>query len=220
MPIIETFIAGVAAVAAIAETAVEVAVTVGMAIDAVKAIGNVLVSVGRSIGIIRPTENVESLGDRAIQASEQGIKPEDFDKWDDYARKLQEIKLDPERSAQISEEDKIKAGTKVAAGIATEELGTVYSKMMFELPNNLIQYSSSLENSVNIYSELLRGIGTDVQSVKDALDVISRRNISSNAIENGIRYISDACRNADPTLSEAKINEQTSKIIFGDEQNG
>ena len=80
MPIIETFIAGVAAVAAIAETAVEVAVTVGMAIDAVKAIGNVLVSVGRSIGIIRPTENVESLGDRAIQASEQGIKPEDFDK--------------------------------------------------------------------------------------------------------------------------------------------
>lgn len=77
-----------------------------------KTVANVVLGV---LGIFRPGEDVEDMGDRAMQAAEQGIRPEKFDSFDEYMAEIRNFQLDPEKSASRSSDEKLMAGLAVGA---------------------------------------------------------------------------------------------------------
>lgn len=62
----------------------------------------------QALGIIGPDENAKELGDKAIQAEEEGITPENYDSYEEYMDAVRKFELDPEKSEQIEDEDKLK----------------------------------------------------------------------------------------------------------------
>lgn len=78
----------------------------------VKAIANVVLSV---LTIFKPGEDVEDMGDRALQAAEQGIKPDKFDTFDEYMAEIRNFRLDPEKSSSLSSIEKLAAGLAIGA---------------------------------------------------------------------------------------------------------
>ncbi|MFV3306050.1 hypothetical protein ACNFBT_12290 [Pseudomonas sp. NY15181] len=70
--------------------------------------------------VFKPSEQLDEMGDRTIQAAEKGIKPDDFDNFEEYMDKIRAFELDPKRSAEISSEQKYAAGLMVG-GLALDD---------------------------------------------------------------------------------------------------
>jgi hypothetical protein len=77
-----------------------------------KVIANALLT---ALDIFKPGEDVEAMGDRALQAAEQGIKPDQFDSFDEYLAEIRNFRLDPEKSSSLSGAEKLAAGLAIGA---------------------------------------------------------------------------------------------------------
>lgn len=78
-----------------------------------QSIGKIATGLMQSLGIIKPKENVEELGERAMQAASKGITPERFEKFDEYMKELRDFDLDAAISQKRKPEEKIVAGLAV-----------------------------------------------------------------------------------------------------------
>ncbi len=79
------------------------------------AINAIATSVTRVLGILLPHENMEETGERALQAADQGIRPENFQKFDDYMNELRNFELDPEKASKRAPLEKLMAGLAVTS---------------------------------------------------------------------------------------------------------
>lgn len=70
-----------------------------------------------ALNLFRPDEKVEDIGDRALQASDQDIKPEKFPNFEQYMNALRNFDINPSVSEKTSQ------ATKVVAGMAVATLG-------------------------------------------------------------------------------------------------
>lgn len=85
---------------------------------AVKAIATFANALLHILAIFRPDENVQDMGERALQAAEQGITLDGFESFDEYMAALRDFELDPELADKYSPAEKLVAGLGVAtAGI-------------------------------------------------------------------------------------------------------
>lgn len=73
----------------------------------------------QGLGILNPDEKIDDLGERALQASERGIRIEEFDRFDDYLDSLRNFELDPDKASRRSAAEKITSG--LAVGTAAVE---------------------------------------------------------------------------------------------------
>lgn len=64
----------------------------------------------QGLGILKPDEKVEELGERALQAAEQGITMDQFEDFEGYTDALHNFELDPEKAAGRSTAEKLTAG--------------------------------------------------------------------------------------------------------------
>lgn len=85
--------------------------TVSPALGVVGRFANGFVS---ALGIFKPEEKVEDIGDRALQAADKGITLEKFDKFDEYLDKLRNFDISPKATAERSMAEKMTAGLGVA----------------------------------------------------------------------------------------------------------
>lgn len=70
------------------------------------------------LAIFKPDETVDDMGERAMQAAEDGITPDKFENFDEYMAELRSFELDPEVAEKRSTVEKITAGLGIAtAGI-------------------------------------------------------------------------------------------------------
>mgnify|MGYP001344882352 CR=1 FL=1 len=70
------------------------------------------------LAIFKPDETVDDMGERAMQAAEDGITPDKFENFDEYMAELRSFELDPEVAEKRSKVEKITAGLGIAtAGI-------------------------------------------------------------------------------------------------------
>ena len=86
-------------------------------------VASIITGILKGLGIIDSGETPEDLGDKAIQAEESGIKPEDFDSYEEYVKAVQAFETDPEKSAQITENQKIEKGMEITTKVAVERFG-------------------------------------------------------------------------------------------------
>jgi hypothetical protein len=84
----------------------------GEVIGTVKTIANSVLTV---LGVFKAGEDVEQMGERALQAAQHGIKPEGFETFDEYMTEIRNFKLDPEQSANRSSVEKVSAGLAIGA---------------------------------------------------------------------------------------------------------
>ena len=87
--------------------------------------------ISKILGMLEPNETTEDIGDRAIQAQEAGISPEDYATYKEYMVAIKSFELDPKKSAEYSETEKMLAGVGVQYwgfeekfGVGTGELLT------------------------------------------------------------------------------------------------
>ena len=64
----------------------------------------------QGLGILKPDETIENMGNRALQAADQGITIDKFDKFEDYMNALRKFELNPEISNKKSTTEKLVAG--------------------------------------------------------------------------------------------------------------
>ncbi len=79
--------------------------------------------IGKILGVQEPGEDTEDIGDRAIQAQEAGISPEDYATYKEYSAAIKNFELDPKRSAEISDLDKKLAGIATQAWAYEDKFG-------------------------------------------------------------------------------------------------
>ena len=90
-------------------------VFISLALEVTKLVGKILTELVKALGIINPDENATDLGDKAIQAEAQGIVPEKYDNYQEYLNAVQNFELDPEKSKEIPEKDKLSKGVELIA---------------------------------------------------------------------------------------------------------
>ena len=83
------FIAGIVAAAT---SVTNVLVSVSLVLRDLKTIGNILVTLGKALGLIKPDIKVSELGDKALQS---GYNPEDYDSYLEYVNAVENYNLDP-----------------------------------------------------------------------------------------------------------------------------
>lgn len=66
--------------------------------------------IGRVLGIWGEKETTEEMGDRALQAQEADIRPENFETYEQYLKEIRGLELDPEKSKSYTQAEKIMAG--------------------------------------------------------------------------------------------------------------
>lgn len=112
---ISTAVSGIGS--ALSSFASTIGPVLGNIIDALKpiaeAIGNFANTFLQALGILKPDEQVEDLGERALQAAEADVILDRFDDFDSYMDALRKFELDPEVAAKRNPAEKLVAGLAV-----------------------------------------------------------------------------------------------------------
>ena len=99
-------------------------------------LGSALEGFFKALGLILPEDNVTNLGDKALQAEEEGIKPEKYDSYAEYLKAVESFETDPEKSLTINENDKLEKGLEVMVGVALEVYGPVIQDLLMIMAKN------------------------------------------------------------------------------------
>jgi len=148
-------------------------------------VGNIVSAVARIFEAFRPQETVEEMGDRAMQGAEDGIRPENFDSWNDYVARIRDLELKPELSERYTVEEKTSAGLAVAVRAMEAKL---------DLPNGALAGLQLLATLNPAYfgperlAALLRTTH-DIASVVDYVDgklgSVDRRDVEGTLLRTG-----------------------------------
>jgi len=87
-----------------------IAATISALAPVAESIGKFANAFLQGLGIFKPGEKAEDVGERALQAAAQGITLDKFEKLDDFMQTLRDFPLDPEVSAKRSQAEKLVAG--------------------------------------------------------------------------------------------------------------
>ena len=91
-------------------------------LEALKEVAKIANTVMQIVDIFKTGETVDDIGDRAMQAAEQGITPDKFSDYDQYVDELRSFELDEDKSAKASPMQKIVSGLAVASAALDEKL--------------------------------------------------------------------------------------------------
>ena len=171
------FISGLFAAATTIVKAVNIIAT------AVSAVTTIVTAVSKVLGLTQ-TDNPEELGQKALQAEEQNIRPEDFKSYAEYVKEVESLDLDPARVSKWSKEQKEAKALEVSASVFTEQFGVENTSAMFQeiakrpdffTPERTKQYFEvSQEKSIDLgkISDLINNKTTDVNKILEAKNLM------------------------------------------------
>mgnify|MGYP001274462706 CR=1 FL=1 len=139
--------------------------------------------IAKELGILQPEQNekdVEELGNKVIQADEKGIRPDKYKTYDEYMKEIENFKVDPVKTANIDQKDKLSKG-----------LGLLSTLVTMVKPD----YKSILEMSVNGLLPSMKAVA-DKTGVSDKMktDVMSVASNYMGALKNsgvGFKELAD-----------------------------
>jgi hypothetical protein len=123
------------------------------------ALGGMAGNLLKGLGIFGSDDpDVPEWGDRAMQAEEQKIFPDQFENFDDYMEKLRNFDLDPEKSKESNVEEKTFKGLEVSGRALEDKFNSPEGSMsnVFLLAGSNPDYFTSerfrslLESGINI----------------------------------------------------------------------
>ena len=117
------------------------------------------------VGLLKPEESIEEIGDKVLQSFDQDIKPADFSSYDEYISAIRNIKLDPEKSKEFNFGEKITAGTTVMAWGMEEKFGQGSSDLLA----HIIKDAPNIAKGEGYFTE--GRVQNILEKIKDVADV-------------------------------------------------
>lgn len=194
----------IAAIAAAATTVTKALAVVGLAVQGLKTIGNLLTSLGKALGLIKPETEVEELGDKAIQS---GYNPEDFDSYADYVKAVEEFDLDPEKSKLTTEEEKIKNGMELAAGVTIEKY------QGFPIEDFCVAVGQNPEYFTDAkMGEIAKLMQADGQHIPSILNYVNGSEKDGTKIQSVVDTLVSVEKNVNPGISDKEAYKQVMQL--------
>ena len=146
----------------------------GSAIGSALSMGNIMGSiisivdaVGRALGIWGAKETTDEMGDRALQAQEAGIQPENFETYEQYLKEIRGLELDPEKSQKYTMAEKIMAGM----GVCYWGLDGKYGKGAGDLLTHIVKdHEFFNEKRLGVYLDGVRSVADVARYFSGKLD--------------------------------------------------
>lgn len=181
-----------------------VKLTIGDLEKVFKVISAVIGAIADALGLKDEEETPEEIGMKAEEAEKEGVKPENFDTYEEYINHLREnIQLDKTKLENLSKEDKIKY---TAVGSAILVKG-IEEKEDLEIPGEFVAEIGRQNLSVEETKEYI-----NVFKEKD-LDLRDFADFLSGAIDKKLygtigRAIESAIKNLNPDMTEDQIDDK------------
>lgn len=176
------------------------------AIETVKEIGNALIAFAQELGLL-PELEITELGDRAIQAIDNGIVPENYSSIEDWVEVIgkDDWGYDSTLSANVSDSSKIVMGMGVIAGYLVDKFQEVPMKdFIISAPTILGIFTG--EKLVYL-AKLLFG---NVPLFCDVVRYLSGTEKNTSVIDRAIDILIDMEQEVDPTISD---DEAYDKVV-------
>ena len=194
----------IAAIAAAATTVAKTLAVVGLAVQGLKTIGNVLTSLGKALGLIKPETKVEDLGDKALQS---GYNPEDFDSYADYVKAVEDYDLDPEKSKLTTEEEKIQKGMELASGVTIEKYKD------FPITDLSIAVGQNPEYFTDAkMGEIAKLMQADGQNIPSILNYVNGTEKDSAKIQGTVDTLLGVEKAVDPSISDKEAYRNVMEV--------
>ena len=136
----------------------------------------------KGLGLIKPDEEVTDLGDKALQAEEEGIAPENYSTYEEYLKAIEDFDVDPEKSKEIDEGKKLEKGVEVITATLVERYGEVMGDLLLVIGKNQPYFMARMpfittvvRDTVTNFGDIARcflGTETDTKKVTDTLRVL------------------------------------------------
>lgn len=142
----------------------------------------ILSGIMKGLGLIKPDEEVTDLGDKALQAADDGITPEKYDTYEDYLKAIEDFDLDPEKSKDIDDGKKLEKGVEVITATLVERYGEVMGDFLLLIGKNQPYFlermpliTTVVRDSLANFGDIVRyiqGTETDTKKSNDTLRVL------------------------------------------------
>ena len=185
------FIAGIVAAAT---SVTNVLVSVSLVLRDLKTIGNILVTLGKALGLIKPDIKVSELGDKALQS---GYNPEDYDSYLEYVNAVENYNLDPEKSNLTTEEDKLKKAMELAVGVTIEKYENLPVQEFCIAVGENIKYFT--ESKIKEIGKLIQ---LDESNISRILNYINGTERDSKQIQRVVDTLMEVEKISNPEISE------------------
>jgi hypothetical protein len=185
------FIAGIVAAAT---SVTNVLVSVSLVLRDLKTIGNILVTLGKALGLIKPDIKVSELGDKALQS---GYNPEDYDSYLEYVNAVENYNLDPEKSNLTTEEDKLKKAMELAVGVTIEKYENLPVQEFCIAVGENIKYFTETK-----IKEIGKLIQLDESNISRILNYINGTERDSKQIQRVVDTLMEVEKISNPEVSE------------------
>ncbi len=168
-------------------------------------VATALTAFANALGIT-DEKDPEKLGDKIIQAEEEGIKPEKYEKYEDYMKAIDEFEIDEEKSKEIDTNAKLLRGVDAAAkGIQSK-----FPEHDVEGFINSIALSD--ENKEYFSSASFKEILNEIKDNPDVIDSLSKllqgKDMPEQEYYDVIDRLSTIEKRLDPSKSESEIAER------------
>lgn len=186
-------------------TAISVAVKVvsvigqlGIALKGLELIGRILVSVAKALGLIEDKKiETEELGDKALQAEAEGIKPENYKTYQEYMKAIEEFELDPEKSKNWTEKEKIAKGIEITSALLVDKYGPDIQDLIIEVAKNPEFFNTE---RVKEYIQIIEDKKISYSEISDYLDGNIRKFEHQDKVNNAMLEVE---KKVNPTISDA-----------------
>ena len=185
------FIAGIVAAAT---SVTNVLASVSLVLRDLKTIGNILVTLGKALGLIKPDIKVSELGDKALQS---GYNPEDYDSYLEYVNAVENYNLDPEKSNLTTEEDKLKKAMELAVGVTIEKYENLPVQEFCIAVGENIKYFTETK-----IKEIGKLIQLDESNISRILNYINGTERDSKQIQRVVDTLMEVEKISNPEISE------------------
>jgi hypothetical protein len=137
-------------------------------------VGGIFISIANAITVLAnilgltKTEKAENLGDKIIQAEDEGISPEHYESYAAYIKAIDDFEVDEEKSKAISQEEKIKKGLDASAKVLEEKFPDN------DITGLLTSATVSPENQEYFSSDRFKEIAKEIEKNPDLIDSLSK----------------------------------------------
>jgi len=140
------------------------------------------------VGIDKDEDDIEEIGDRALQAEEKGIKPENFEKAEDWFNEIEKDDwgYNPEKNKDLDPREKMSKGIEVSATLCAEKLpndlhmdvffNTVFMNSEMFSPEMMSELGKVANNNIDDFRKIVNymsGKTDNFAEIKEARDLLT-----------------------------------------------
>ncbi|WP_129727911.1 hypothetical protein [Ectobacillus funiculus] len=134
----------ISALVGIVSVAVSVAESLTVITTAISIVAHTVISVCKALGLIEnPEIKTEDLGEKALVAEEEGLKPEKFKTYEEYVQIIEKFEIDPLKAEKYTSEQKMQKGLELTSGLLIDKYGLSAGDVLREVAKRPIFFDTA-----------------------------------------------------------------------------